>query len=232
MFTLLLLVGLVVWIGAHLFKRVMPDRRAAMGDPAKGAVAIALLVSLVAIVIGYRNSELGFVQVWFPPSFMVHIANVLMLLAVYVFFAGGAGVWLGRRIRHAQLSGVKAWALAHLLVNGDLASIVLFGGMLAWAVMEVIFINKAEPNWEPAAPKGAGMEIGLRGWHGACLRRDCLGAHLARLLPVPRLTAWQRSTASSARTTRPRSVTRCRRRLQRGGSCMARPPTPLTRHAA
>jgi uncharacterized membrane protein len=72
---ILLLLGLAVWTGAHVFKRVAPDRRAAMGDAGKGLVAVLLLGSIVLMVIGYRSA--GFVNVWFPPAFMVHIANLL-----------------------------------------------------------------------------------------------------------------------------------------------------------
>lgn len=62
-------------------------------------------------------------------------------------------------MRHPQLTGFKAWAVAHLLVNGDLASVVLFGGLLAWAVLEVIVINRAEPEWTPPAWGGRAAEI-------------------------------------------------------------------------
>jgi uncharacterized membrane protein len=65
-----------------------------------------------------------------------------------------------RVIRHPQLTAVKTWAVAHLLVNGDLASVILFGGLLAWAVVEVILINRAEPRPAPNPPAPVGKEIG------------------------------------------------------------------------
>jgi len=154
---ILLLAGLALWSAAHLMRRVAPDLRARLGDPAdpkdrsKALFAVAILVSVVMMVYGYRWA--GFVSVWFPPVWTVHLTNLLMVLAFYIFFAGAAGVKLAARIRHPQLIGFKTWAVAHLLVNGDLASIVLFGGLLAWAVVEVIRINKAEgrewtrPDW-------------------------------------------------------------------------------------
>ena len=74
--------------------------------------------------------------------------------------AKGAKAWPAYKLRHPQLVGFKIWALAHLLVNGDLASIILFGGLLAWAVGEVILINKAEPEW--TAPERAGMATRVR----------------------------------------------------------------------
>jgi uncharacterized membrane protein len=63
------------------------------------------------------------------------------------------------KMRHPQLTSVKIWAVAHLLVNGDLASIILFGGMLAWAVLEVILINKAVPVWDRPQPGEAKRDI-------------------------------------------------------------------------
>jgi hypothetical protein len=78
-----------------------------------------------------------------------------MLLAVFFLGLAHSKGRLRARFRHPMLISVKIWAVAHLLVNGDLASIVLFGGMLAWAVISVILINRAEP-WVPRTP-GAPM---------------------------------------------------------------------------
>jgi uncharacterized membrane protein len=64
-----------------------------------------------------------------------------------------------RRIRHPQLTAVKTWAVAHLLVNGDLASVLLFGGLLAWAVVSVILINRAQPDWTRNPPVPVGKEV-------------------------------------------------------------------------
>jgi len=153
-----LILGLALWWGAHLFKRVAPARRAAMGDPAKGLVAVLLVLSIVLMVVGYRAAP-G-IPVWNPPPFLWHLNNLLMLLAVYLFAASGMKTAITRRIRHPQLTGFKTWAVAHLLVNGDLASILLFGGLLAWAVVAVIVINRAQPAWTPPAPAPVGKEIG------------------------------------------------------------------------
>ncbi|PWR01376.1 hypothetical protein DKT77_17590 [Meridianimarinicoccus roseus] len=143
---LLLLLGLALWIGAHLFKRVAPERRAALGDRGKGLVAAAIGLSLVLMVLGYRSAE--FVNVWYPAAWLTHVNNVLMLFAFYSFGIGASKGRHAQRIRHPQLTAVKIWAVAHLLANGDLASILLFGGLLGWAVAEVVLINKAVPVWE------------------------------------------------------------------------------------
>jgi uncharacterized membrane protein len=153
---LLLIAGLALWSGSHYFKRLAPEQRAAMGDKAKGAVAVANVVAIVLMTIGYQRA--AFVPLWYPPEFLTHLNNLLMLVAVYFFFAGRAGVRIATRVRHTQLTGVKTWAIAHLLVNGDLASVVLFGGLLAWAVGSVILINRAERDWTPPEAKGAKAE--------------------------------------------------------------------------
>jgi len=151
----LLIAGLALWVGAHFFKRIAPERRAAMGEKGKGLVAVGVIVGLVLMIWGYRSAV--YIDVWYPPAFLTHINNLLMLLAFYIYGIGAAKGKLAQRIRHPQLIAVKTWALAHLLVNGGLASIILFGGLLAWAVGEVIAINKAEPVWtkpEIIKPKG------------------------------------------------------------------------------
>lgn len=158
----LMSLGLILWIGAHLFKYLAPEARARMGQGGRGAVALAVVAGLILMILGYRGAD--FIPVWYPPAFMVHINNLLMLLAVWVFgssAAKGAKAWPANRIRHPQLTAVKIWALAHLLVNGDLASILLFGALLGWAVASVILINRAEPNWTPPPHAGRATYIRL-----------------------------------------------------------------------
>ena len=144
---ILLLLGLALWIAAHLFKRLAPERRAAMGEKGKGPVAIAILAGIVLMVLGYRGA--AFIPVWTPPSWAWHLNNLLVLLGFYLFAVSGAKTRLHRVIRHPQLTGFALWAVAHLLVNGDLASVLLFGGLLAWAVAEIVLINRAVPDWTP-----------------------------------------------------------------------------------
>lgn len=143
----LLILGLLLWSGAHLFKRLAPDAHASMGGAGKGVVALASLAAIVLMVIGYRGADV--VMLWSPPAFLTHINNLLMILAIYLFVASGAKTWITTKIRHPQLTAVKTWSVAHLLVNGDLASLVLFGGLLAWAVVAVILINRSSEVWVP-----------------------------------------------------------------------------------
>jgi uncharacterized membrane protein len=146
----ILILGLILWVVPHLFKRLAPDVRASLGDgPAKIGVGIASILAIVLMVKGFRAAD--FVEVWHPPVFLTHINNLLMLIAVYVFGLGFSRGVLRTRIRHPMLTAVKTWAFAHLLVNGDLASIVLFGGLMAWAVVSIVLINRQAPAWVPPA---------------------------------------------------------------------------------
>jgi len=148
-----LICGVLLWALAHLFKRLAPGVRAAMGPAGKGLVALASLVAIVLMVIGYRHAE-GAVF-WGRTPMTSGINNLLMLIALYMFASAGMKTMLARRMRHPMLGAVKIWALAHLLVNGDVPSFVLFGGLLAWAVVQMIVINRAEPDWTPPPPAPA-----------------------------------------------------------------------------
>ena len=152
-----LILGLLLWTGAHYFKRLAPAQRDAMGDPGKGLVTVGIVAGILLMVIGYRAA--AFIPVWSPPSFLVHVNNLLMLIAFFVFGTSATTGRLRGWTRHPMLLSAKIWAAAHLLVNGDLASIVLFGGMLAWAVGSVILINRAEPNWTRPDPGPAKKDI-------------------------------------------------------------------------
>ena len=153
----MLIAGVVLWWVAHLFKRVAPGRRAALGAAGQGVVALALLASVVLMVVGYRAAD--YTPLWSLPPFVVHVNNLLMVFAFYLYAASGMKTAITRVIRHPQLTAVKIWAVAHLLVNGDVASVVLFGGLLAWAVVSVIVINRAQRVWERPAPVPASREV-------------------------------------------------------------------------
>ncbi|MFU8865969.1 MAG: NnrU family protein [Rhodobacterales bacterium] len=150
---ILLTLGVFLWALAHYFKRFAPEARAALGNKGKGLVAVAIVVSLLMMIFGYRGAE--YIQFWSPPSWTVHLNNLMMLVAVFVYGMSATTGRLRGKLRHPQLTAVKIWAVAHLLVNGHLAALILFGGLLAWAVGSVIMINRSEP-WvkpKPGDPK-------------------------------------------------------------------------------
>lgn len=146
-----LVLGVALWSYSHLMKRVTPGFRAGLGDgPGKGVAAILALAAIALMIFGYKHADT--VQLWDPPAFMRHINNTLMIIAVVLLNLGMSRGVLRTKLRHPMLTAVKVWALAHLLVNGDLASVILFGGLLAWAVFDVIKINRMEPAWVRPAP--------------------------------------------------------------------------------
>jgi uncharacterized membrane protein len=153
----ILILGLVFWYAGHIFKRAMPALRQSLGDRGKGVATALILGGVVLMVIGFRGWDAP--QVWYPPPFLTHINNLLVLLAFYLFAASGAKTAITRKIRHPQLTAFSLWTAAHLLVNGDRASMLLFGVLLVWAVVEIVILNRAEPNWTPAHPVPIKKEI-------------------------------------------------------------------------
>jgi len=151
----LLIFGVALWWGAHLFKRLAPGPRAAMtarlGDGAKGIFAALLLASIVLMVIGYQRADLYWL--WLPQSWMFHLNNLLVLVAFYVFGIGMAKGALSQKVRHPMLIGTLIWAGAHLLVKGHLAGLVLFGGLGLWAIVAMALINTQDRSWTPPARK-------------------------------------------------------------------------------
>lgn len=154
-----LVLGLAIFIGGHLFtrQRGMRDQLIA----AKGENFYRVVYSLVAIMGlfmivhgfgAYRAA--GYIQVWNPPRFFGHIAILLvwpafiLVIASNVYSKGGR---IKAFAKHPMLLAVKMWATAHLLANGDLGSILLFGSFLGWAVYARIALKKAGDFGDPAA---------------------------------------------------------------------------------
>lgn len=161
-----LIFGVALWWAAHLFKRVAPGMRAGLGDPGKGAVAIALVLSVVLMWWGYRAASGPFW--WGRSSALVGINNLLMLVAFYIYASGATPPGrprnrVGTALRHPQLIGFSIFCAAHLLVNGDLASFILFGGLLVWAVVEILIINRNDPAWQAPAWGGTSSELRVAG---------------------------------------------------------------------
>lgn len=148
----LLILGLALYALSHLFKRLAPGPRAGLGDKGKGLVALASLVGIVLMVIGYRSADT--VPVYSPMAGMGHLNNTLMLVSVYLFGVGGTKGVLYPRLRHPMLLGTVIWGVAHLLVNGDVASILLFGGLAIWALLEIAAINRASAWVVPTNGRG------------------------------------------------------------------------------
>ena len=139
---ILLASGVLLWSGAHLFKRIAPDARARLGNAGRPLMALLLLTSVVLMTLGYQQAS---TTVWWGrQTAWVGVNNLLVYLGFYLIAGSQVGARVAGVIRHPQLTAVKLWAVAHLLVNGDSASMLLFGGLLSWAVLEVVIINKQD----------------------------------------------------------------------------------------
>ena len=134
-----LVLGLVVFLGAHLFVSFRDARAEVIARAGlvayRGLFALVSLAGLVLIIWGYGQYRAHeWMQVWTPPAFMRHVTVGLMLFAVIFVIAAFIPSHIKTRLKHPMLAGVKTWAFAHLLSNGDLGSILLFGAFLAWGV--------------------------------------------------------------------------------------------------
>ena len=148
---LALYLGIALWWAAHLFKRVDPIRRGAMeerlGKAARGLMVTLILISVALMVIGYRAVDAG--TIYTPPDWGRHVNNLLMVVAVVLFGLGSSRSRARSWLRHPMLTGFILWAVAHLLINGDSASVAVFGLLGVWAIVEILVINRSEPDWEP-----------------------------------------------------------------------------------
>lgn len=145
----LLVLGLVLFLGIHMLTTLREPRAALIGrlgeGPYKGLYSLVAAIGLVMIVWGFgRYRSDGYVQIWNPPFAIFHpIALVLLWFALVALAATYAPPGRIKSIlRHPMLVAVKAWALAHLLVNGDLGSLLLFGSLLVWAVYDRIAVKR------------------------------------------------------------------------------------------
>jgi uncharacterized membrane protein len=151
----MLILGLVVFIGAHVFVTRRDDRAAMIArvgeGPYKGLFSLVSLIGLALIIYGFATYRRdGMIAIWSPPTWTRHLAIPLVWIAFVCVVAAYIPGDIKRVLKHPMLVGVKLWALAHLLANGDLGSIVLFGGLLAWAVFDRISLkHRTDPGSLP-----------------------------------------------------------------------------------
>jgi uncharacterized membrane protein len=161
---LILVLGLVVLLGAHVFvtfRGARADAIAKLGlNGYRALFTLVSLVGLALIVWGYgQYRALDLIQIWSPPAFLRHITVGLMLFAVIFFTAAFIPSHIKAKLKHPMLASVKTWALAHLLSNGDLGSILLFGAFLAWGVYARIAAKRRGDAGTTAAPAGWANDI-------------------------------------------------------------------------
>ncbi len=145
-----LVAGLILFLGVHSTGLLAPAWReqqiSKLGKPAwKGIYAVLSLVGLVLIVIGYGQARMEPTWIWMPPVGLRHLVLLLMvpvfILLVATYVPGNA---IRAKLGHPMLAAVKLWALSHLLANGTVADILLFGSFLAWAVAGFVVLRRRD----------------------------------------------------------------------------------------
>ncbi len=185
---MILLLGLLVFLGVHSVRVVADGWRSAtiarVGElPWKAVYAVLSIIGFVLIVWGFSLARQQPVQLWMPPRGMRHLASLLTLIAFVLL----AATYVPRnaikaRLHHPMVLSVKVWALAHLLANGNLAHVVLFGSFLVWAALSFRAARArdraAGTVYVPGTTSGtlATVVVGVAGWalfafwaHGALI---------------------------------------------------------------
>lgn len=163
---IVMIAGLVVFLGVHLLTTRRALRAELIARYGEGTYKIVYslvsAVGLALIVYGFgRYRATGWIDVWYPPKGMRHLALALMFPAVVFVVASYLRGNIWRTLKHPMLAGVKLWAVAHLLANGDLGSIILFGSILAWAVYDRVTLKYREDAGGPPIPAGGLVNDGL-----------------------------------------------------------------------
>ena len=172
----LLIVGLVLFLGVHSVRIVADGWRSQMlarlGEGAwKGLYSVVSLVGLVLVVWGYGLARQEPVVLWNPPVAMRHAASLVTLVAFILLAAAYVPRnALKAKLHHPMVLGVKAWALAHLISNGNLADVLLFGAFLLWAVLDFRAARQRDRALGTSYPSGTlagtgiAVVLGLVAW--------------------------------------------------------------------
>ena len=156
---LVLILGLILFLGVHTLttqRKLRAQLIAATGEGVyKIGYTLASFIGLALIIWGFAvYRATGWINVWNPPVVLKHITVALMLPAVILVIASYIRGRIYTTLKHPMLTGIKLWAAAHLLANGDLGSIVLFGSFLAWAVFDRISLKHRSDAGAPPIPVG------------------------------------------------------------------------------
>jgi uncharacterized membrane protein len=154
----LLIAGLAIFIGAHSIAIVSPrlrdSLRTRLGAGAWRAIySVVSLIGFVLICMGFFLARLSPVLLYAPPAWLRYVAIVLMVPVFPLVLASFLPGRIRTAMKHPLLAGVKIWALAHLLANGTLADVLLFGSFLAWAVIDRISFKRRPPQILRTAPE-------------------------------------------------------------------------------
>jgi uncharacterized membrane protein len=154
-----MILGLVLFFAAHTLTTQRDLRArfvASMGDGGyKIGYAVVSIAGLALIVWGFAHYRAtGWIAIWSPPKFLKHLNIALMLPATILVVAAYIRGRIYQTLKHPMLAGIKLWAFGHLLANGDLGGIILFGSFLAWAVYDRISLKHRADAGSPPIPVG------------------------------------------------------------------------------
>jgi uncharacterized membrane protein len=154
-----MILGLVLFLGVHTLPTQQKLRGRLIALLGEGGFKIGFaLISVLGIVLiawGFSHYRAtGWIDVWSPPTALRHLTVALMLPAVILVVAAYIRGHIYTTLKHPMLAGVKLWAAAHLLANGDLGSIILFGSFLGWAVFDRISLKRRADTGGPPIPVG------------------------------------------------------------------------------
>ena len=159
-----LCIGVLLWMAVHFIPsgaRGLRDMLVArIGEnPYKGVFSLAIVLSIVLMVVGWRSATPEIV--YRPPTWGTPVTSVLMLISILLFGAANQPTRIKRYLRHPMLTGMALWSLSHLISNGDSRSLVLFGGLGLWALIEMPLINRRQGKW--VRPYGPALSVEVRG---------------------------------------------------------------------
>ncbi len=158
----LLIIGVLLFAVLHLIKGVKPDLRDGLAkrfgeNRYKGLFSLALVLSIVIIVFGWQATDVELV--YEPPAWGHPVTSLLVLVAFIFFAAANMKSNIKRTIRHPMLTGVVLWGIGHLLSNGENRSVALFGGLIIWALVEIVVINRRDGAYEVPEPISMYQEL-------------------------------------------------------------------------
>ena len=149
-----LALGILLWSFTHLIPAAFSGLRrgllSRLGENGyKGVFTLLMVLAIYLVISGWKAAVPETVYV--PPLWGRHVTALLMLAGFVLFFAPYPPNNIRRALRHPQLTGVACWGIGHLLANGEGRSIVLFGGLALWAIIEMVVINRRDGPWTPPA---------------------------------------------------------------------------------
>jgi uncharacterized membrane protein len=162
-----LILGLIIFLGVHSVRIVADDwrtrTRAHIGELRwKGLYSAASLAGLGLIVWGFGLARQQPVQLWSPPVAMRHLASLLTLISFVLLAAAYVpGNSIKARLHHPMVLGVKVWALAHLLANGNVGHVLLFGSFLLWAILNFSAARRRDRAAGTQYPRGTAGATGI-----------------------------------------------------------------------